>query len=171
MIIGLILPQECINCYVARLTANPYTEAHNNTVVLTPCTNACDYCLSVSNNKSIGFPLLNKAGVQFSFADMYHGTDNKIMDMEMNVILLQKIRRYPEANMKYFKSTAKTMPSLKSIEQLILILLVTNVLKITHRVVIVDEITIDKFYLELVFGDTGEFNLRHDNYWLKIGVK
>ena len=93
------------------------------------------------------------------------------MDMEMNVDLLQKIRRYPDANMKYFKSTAKTMPSLKSVEQLILILLVTNVLKITHRVVIVDEIPIDKFYLELVFGDTGEFNLRNENCWVKIGVK
>ena len=107
LIIGLILPQECINCYVARLTANPYTAIHNQTVDLPPCNNACDYCLKVnkSSGASLGFPLLNKSGVQFSFADMYHGSENKIMDMEMTVELLQKIRRYPDANMSFFKSS------------------------------------------------------------------
>ena len=115
MIIGLILPQECVNCYVARLTANPYAEAHNNTVVLPPCTNACDCYLRGSNklSSSFGFPLLNKAGVQFSFADMYYGTDNKIMDMEMNVDLLQKIQRYPDGNMKFSNQPLKRYHRLK----------------------------------------------------------
>ena len=88
----------------------------------------------------------------------------------MRVELLQKIRRYPDANLKYFKSKSKTIPSLKSVEQLILILLVTNILKITHRVITVEEVPIDKFYLELVFGDTGEFNLRKEDCWMKIRV-
>ena len=104
--------------YVARLTANTYTTTHNHTVVLPQYNNACDYCLKVNKSSSVsfGFRLLNKAGVKFSFADMYHGTDNKIMDMEMTVEVLQKIQRYPNASMKFFKSAAKTMPSLKSFE-------------------------------------------------------
>ena len=165
LIIGLILPQECINCYVARLTANPYTAIHNQTVDLPPCNNACDYCLKVnkSSDGSVGFPLLNKVGVQFSFADMYHGSENKIIDMEMTVELLQKIRRYPDANTSFFKSSSKTMPTLKSVEQLILVLLVTNILKIAHRVITVDNINTDKFYLELVFGAAGEFNLQNED--------
>ena len=94
---------------------------------------------------------------------MYHGTDNEIMDMEMTVEVLQKIRRYPDASMKFFKSATKVMPSLKSVEQLILILLLTNILKITHGIEIDDGIHNEKFYLELVFGETGEFNLRNED--------
>ena len=58
---------------------------------------------------------------------------------------------------------ANGLPSVKSIEQLILILLVTNILKLAHRVVTVDEIDDDRFYLELVFNDRSEFNLRNDD--------
>ena len=102
---------------------------------------------------------------------MYHGTENKVMDMEMTVEVLQKIRQYPDANMKFVKSTAKTMTSFKSVEQLILVLLVTNILKITHRIVRVDKIDIDKLYLELVFSVTGEFSLRNKVCWIRIGIK
>lgn len=63
------------------------------------------------------------------------------------------------------------MPTLKSVEQLILVLLVTNILKIAHRVITVENIDTDKFYLELVFGAAGEFNLRNEDCWIKIGVK
>lgn len=85
------------------------------------------------------------------------------MDLEMAVKVLQKIRRYLDASMKFFKSAAETMPSLKSVEQLILILLVTNILKITHRIVTVDEKDIDEIYLELVFDEMGEFNSRNED--------
>ena len=63
------------------------------------------------------------------------------------------------------------MPTLKSVEQLILVLLVDTILKITHRVLTVKNIDTDTFYLELVFGVAGEFNLRNEDCWIKIGVK
>ena len=55
----------------------------------------------------------------------------------MTFELIHKIRRYLEANMKFFKVNANGIPSVKSVEQLILILLVTSILKLTHQIVTV----------------------------------
>ena len=118
-----------------------------------------------------GFPKLNKEGAQFSFVDIYHGSENKISDMEMTVELIQNIFQYLQANKHFFNTNANGLPSVKSIEQPILILSVTNILKPTHRVITMDEIDEDRFYLELVFNDRGKFNLRNDDCWVKIAVK
>ena len=103
-IIGLILPTECIKCYVARLTSNPFLAEYNKTVILQPCKDACDFCLRENKCKSAkpAFPKLNKEGVHFSFADTCHGLENEIVDMEITVELIQKIRQYPQVNKTFY---------------------------------------------------------------------
>ena len=149
-IVVLIIPIEFINWYADRLTENPYTALHNQTVELPPYQNICDYCLRLnkSNLASPSCPLLNRSGVQFSFTYMYHGTDNDIVYIEMTIELIQEIRRYPEAHMEFCKSTTKIISSLKSFDQLIIILLVTNILILTHPIVTVDEIDKDQYFLK-----------------------
>ena len=84
---------------------------HNSTVDLPQYNNACDYCLKVKKSNSIScFPLLNKAVVQFIFADMYHGIENKILGTKMTVEVLQKIQQHPDADINYFKASSKTLP-------------------------------------------------------------
>lgn len=72
--------------------------------------------------------------------------------------------------MKVFGPTLKATPQLKSVEQLLLILLVTDILKISHRKVIVEEKEDSQFYLELVFNSSGEFNLMNEDCWNRIGI-
>ena len=57
---------------------------------------------------------------------------------------------------------ANGLPSVKSIEQLIPMLLVTNILKLIHRVVTV---------VEIEFNNRGKFNLRNDDCWVRIEIK
>ena len=65
VVVGLILPSECIKYIVARLTENPYAAVYSKTVQLLSCGDTCDYCLRLCKSKaaSAPFPLVNKAGV------------------------------------------------------------------------------------------------------------
>ena len=141
ILIGLILPEECINFVVTRLIANTYTSDYNKTVQLPSCDDACDYCLQLSKSKDVSviFPFLNKIDVRFAFTEIFHGSVNKIINMQMTVEPVQKIRNYPSANMTFFGLTSKATPQLKSVEKLLIILLVTDILKISHCKIIVEK--------------------------------
>ena len=49
--------------------------------------------------------------------------------------------------------------------------LITSIPKILHRMVTVEEVDQNQFFLELVFNNIGEFNLMSEVCWSKIGIK
>ena len=157
----MILPAEYMSYHISCLTGKPYNETHNKTVNFPPSKNACDYCLRKKKlrDASPATPLLNQWGIRRSFSDIYHGIKNKIIDIEMKDELMQKICRYPCVSMKLFSSSSKAMILLRNIKQLVMVLLATGIIKLTHIVVKVEDEDTDKVFSELVFDSSGSLDI------------
>ena len=173
-----VLPSECLHVSLARRLGNPFMTEHNNSVVIEPCRNACDYCIRavaplppVHFPAPPAFPSLRKDGVKRAVLDIFLGA-RMVAKPTFDSVLVDALRSYPNAQFELFHSNATKPPQPKQIKQLLLMLLAAGIL--SYNIVFDDDDTERKAPIiigRLSFTVDMQLCINDDAYWAAIPLK
>ena len=177
MLATLVVPTHCLKSVLAHKSANPFLHERGAPTYLPhPCLDSCSFCCG--EYKKL-FPPLVRNGVCLVLMDLFSG-DNRISgDITFIPVLLDRIKKYPNANRIVFGVKSNKEPEPVMIKKMLLMLIASNILRHTFAIVSDDKASDSnaRIIIKAVLSNcrcsaTGmlHYALFDDYYWHQIRV-